>query len=304
MTLQQLRYFLAACSHGSFAGAADALYIAQPSLADQVRRLEQELGARLFIRTSRGLELTEAGNRLRFGAQRVLAEVEASIAAVRETVELRSGTASLGTANLAPRYLIKEVMTAFLARYPDVTVRVVGQQSHEVIERVRDGELEAGLVSLPVEEPTLTVEPIVSDEVLYTAWAGPDMTEPMTIERLAETRLIAYTAALGWRDPIRRQLAARARDADIALEASIEVEQLDSALELAREGLGGTYIPRVIAMARPDAALATVPFDPPLYDTFAIIHRREHELSRAMVELLSLVRRTLEQTGHLHPPHA
>ena len=60
MTLQQLRYFLAACRHGSFSAAADSLYVAQPSLADQVRRLEAELGVGLFIRSGRRLILTDA----------------------------------------------------------------------------------------------------------------------------------------------------------------------------------------------------------------------------------------------------
>lgn len=302
MTLQQLRYFLAACTHGSFAGAADALYCAQPSLADQVRRLEQELGVRLFIRTGRRLELTDAGERLRFGAQRVVAEVEASLTAVRDTVGLRSGTASLGTFGLAPRYLIKEVMTAFVARYPDVIVRVVGQNSHEVVDRVRAGELEAGLVSLPVDEPSLIVEPVGADEILFVARPGPDTERPMPVSRLAETRLIAYTAALGWRDSIRRQLLERARQEGVDLKASIEVEHLESALELAQEGLGGTYVPKAIAGSVLDARLASQSFDPPLLDTYVVIRRRDHELSPATVELLSLVRRRLETAGDLQPP--
>jgi DNA-binding transcriptional LysR family regulator len=298
VTLQQLRYFLAACHHGSFAAAADALYLAQPSLADQVRRLEQELGVRLFIRTGRRLELTEAGSKLQFGAQRVIAELEAAEAAVRETVDLRSGTASLGTFGLAPRYLIREVVAAFVAHYPDVTVRVVGENSYQVIEKVRIGELEAGLVSLPVDESGFVVEPLVSDEILYAATEGPDTEQPMSIQRLAETRLIVYTAASGWRDSIRRPLMEWAQANGLELKASIEVEHLESALELANHGLGGTYIPKAIAatvLAR--TRLKAVPFEQPLFDTYAFIRRRDHKLSAATAELVSLVRRHLEAAG-------
>src|SRR3954454_18530977 len=97
MTLQQLRYFLAACQHGSFAAAADSLYIAQPSLADQVRRLEGELGVRLFVRSGRRLTLTEAGKTLQPHAENVLSSVEIAAASVADVRHLRGGTASLGT---------------------------------------------------------------------------------------------------------------------------------------------------------------------------------------------------------------
>ena len=72
--MQQLTYFLAAARHGSFSAAANALLMAQPSLSEQVRRLEAELGVPLFVRAGRGLELTEAGRLLRPHAERTLAE--------------------------------------------------------------------------------------------------------------------------------------------------------------------------------------------------------------------------------------
>ena len=75
MTIQQLTYFLATVEHGSFSGAARALYLTQPSISEQVRQLESELGIALFARAGRGLVLTEAGRRFRPAAERVLADV-------------------------------------------------------------------------------------------------------------------------------------------------------------------------------------------------------------------------------------
>src|SRR4051794_41921494 len=72
MTLQQLTYFLAAAEHASFSAAAESLYMAQPSLSEQIRRLEAELGVSLFARTGRRLELTEAGRLLLPHAERTL----------------------------------------------------------------------------------------------------------------------------------------------------------------------------------------------------------------------------------------
>jgi DNA-binding transcriptional LysR family regulator len=302
MTLQQLRYFLAACRYGSFTAAADALYIAQPSVAEQIRRLEQEVGVRLFVRTGRRLQLTEAGTNLKMHSERVMAAMDATEASMKSARSLTGGTASLGTFGVAEKYLVNEVIATFLARHPDVTVRVVGQHSAEVLEQVRGGTLEAGLVTLPVEEPALVVEPVISDEILYTALPGPDTQRPMSIERLAQVRLIAWSAVAGWRDSIRRQLKAWALEEGIEIEAAVEVEHMDFALDLAAMGLGGTYVLRAIAestSAHPE--LDAVSFERPLYDTYAFVWRHDHALSPASTELIRLVRQ--QMAGYGRPLH-
>ena len=101
-------------------------------------------------------------------------------------------------------------MASFLRRHPDVSVRLVGRNSSAIVERVRRGELEAGVVLLPIDDDKLDVRPIVRDEVLYVS-ADPERTrQPATIERLAATPLVFYDAESADDDPIRRQLAERA----------------------------------------------------------------------------------------------
>src|SRR4051812_25960671 len=132
MTLQQLQYFLATIERGSFSAAADALHMAQPSLSEQVRRLEAELGVDLFARVGRGLALTEAGHTLRPHAERLIADADEARASVAGVRELRGGTVSLGMFGDAPYYLLTEVIEEFRDRHPDVRVRLVGQNSSEV----------------------------------------------------------------------------------------------------------------------------------------------------------------------------
>src|SRR4051795_12672610 len=96
MTLQQLTYFLAAVEHGSFSAAADALLMSQPSMSEQVRRLEAELGGPLFVRAGRGVEVNEAGRLLPPHAERTLAEARAAAESVREVRTLTGGTVSFG----------------------------------------------------------------------------------------------------------------------------------------------------------------------------------------------------------------
>src|SRR4051794_39628152 len=96
MTLQQLTYFLAAVERGSFSAAAHSLLLSQPSLSDQIRRLEAELGVPLFVRAGRGVELTDAGRLLQPYAERMLAEAQSAVEAVREVRTLVGGTVAFG----------------------------------------------------------------------------------------------------------------------------------------------------------------------------------------------------------------
>jgi DNA-binding transcriptional LysR family regulator len=298
VTLQQLRYFLATCRHGSFTAAADALFIAQPSVAEQIRRLEHEVGVRLFVRTGRRLELTEAGVNLRTHAERVMAAMDAAEAAMQGARHLRGGTASLGTFGVAQRYMVSELVTNFVARHPDVVVRVIGQHSSEVIEFVRNGELEAGLVTLPVNEPTLEIDPIMSDEILFMSRPGPQTEEPMSIQRFGEQKLIWWPSVSGWKDSIRRQLRAWADDEGVQLDASIEVEHLESALKLVEQGLGASYIQRTIAESTAfPSVLEVVPFTRRIYDTYAFVWRKDHSLSPASAELIAMARQLMASYG-------
>src|SRR3954470_23557491 len=144
MTNQQLAYFLAAAAYGSFSAAADALHLAQPSLSEQVRRLEEELGVELFARTTRGLTLTEAGRALRPEAEAALAAVERARQSAIEVREVLTGTASMGIFGRPPPDLIAAVVQRFREAHPGVKVRLVGQNSVDVAAAVRDGEVEAG----------------------------------------------------------------------------------------------------------------------------------------------------------------
>src|ERR687895_2174993 len=152
MTLQQLTYFLTAAEHGSFSAAAEVLHMAQPSLSEQIRRLEAELGVPLFTRAGRRLELTEAGRLLRPEAQRTLSPARAAQESLREVRDVTGGTVAFGTFGSAHHYLLGGLVQDFRARHPSVRVRVVGQNSAEVADAVRDGHLEGGLIALPIED--------------------------------------------------------------------------------------------------------------------------------------------------------
>ena len=298
MTLQQLRYFLAAAEHGSFSAAAESLLMAQPSLSDQIRRLEAELGVPLFARAGRKLVLTEAGRMLHPHAERTLASAEEAVESVKEVRTLTGGTASFGTFGSAHHYLLGGLVQDFRARYPDVRVRVVGQNSAEVADAVRDGTLEAGLIALPIDDRGLEVRPSIREENHYVSASPQRLTKPKTIEDIAAAPMILYDARWGAVDPMRRQLDERAQRAGVRIEPQIEVEYMTAALDLASRRLGDTIAaPSVLVTRGFEHSLGSVSLDPPLYDTFAFVTRRNAQLSPATRAFLELAERRVEAMG-------
>lgn len=291
MTLTQLEYFLAACEHGSFSAAAEQLHMAQPSLSDQVRRLEAEFGVQLFRRVGRGLIITEAGTTLQEHAIAVLDAAEAARASVGAVRDLSGGTAAFGTFGTARYFLGTDLVADFRARHPNVNIKLIGQNSSETAEAVRDGRLEAGMVALPVDDRGLELQPITRDEIVYASIVPERLKRAATIESVAAAPLILPDATFGSEDPVRRQLADLAQLAGVRIEPVIDVEEFEAAIELAGRGFGDTITSQAMLAGMGDRVppqLGWVPFAPPLYDNFAFVWRRGAPLSPATREFLSL----------------
>jgi DNA-binding transcriptional LysR family regulator len=288
LSLQQIRCFCATLELGSFTAAADALRVSQPAVAEQVRKLEQALGSDLFVRAGRGVAATDAGRAFAEHATRSLRELEDAADSVAELSALRSGTVEVGIFGEPSAWRMDELAIAFLRRHPDISVRLVGRNSSAIVERVRRGELEAGVVLLPIDDDKLDVRPIVRDEVLYVSALPEHTREPATIEQLAATPLVFYDAESADKDPIRRQLAERAQALGVELRPRVEVELKDIALRLVAAGIGDTYLPSAYTNASYyPKGLSTAPFSPALYDTFAIITRPGARLSPGVRDLLT-----------------
>ncbi|GGM04963.1 LysR family transcriptional regulator [Nakamurella endophytica] len=294
MTLNQLAAFLATARTGSFTAAAGDLAISQASVSESIRRLEEELGMPLFTRGPRRVVLTAAGTALLPYAEQATAAADGGRQAVQALATLGTGVATFGMLRNADFYLLSDLVEQFLDRHPDLRVRMVGLNSVETAAAVAEGELEAGLVVLPIDDDGLTVTPLLRDEVRYVS-ADPARTRrPVSLEDFSRARLVLYDAHYGWRDPTRRQLLERAQLAGLKLAPWIEVEHVESALHLVSRGVGDTVVSgAVIASNRFPAELTSVRFADPLYDTIALVQRENAVLSPATSEFAQLARRML-----------
>jgi DNA-binding transcriptional LysR family regulator len=301
ISLTQLEAFLTAARCSTFTSAAAELRMSQPAISDLVRRLESEVGAPLFVRGSRGLELTAAGQQLLPHAERAIDSVRAGSAAVRALTEISGGTATFGVLRNAAYYLKEGLVRRFHERYPQVRIRLVGQNSAETADDIRAGRLEAGLVALPVGgDAELDVLPLVRDEVVYVSANASHVTSPPRTADICARPMVLYDAHHAMTDPMRRQLSERAQLDGVRLEPVMEVEYLAPALDLVAAGFGDSLIPRgAIRTEVVPRRLHVSSLAEPLFDTVALVRRRGHYISPATAEFARLAHDALVANSRL-----
>jgi DNA-binding transcriptional LysR family regulator len=158
MELRHLRYFTAVAADKSFRRAAERLRIAQPPLSTQIRKLEEELGLRLFERTSRSVRLSAAGESLLPLAASILTSVDGLLQTAKQSAEGAVGSLSVGylPSSLGP--VLAEALRSFRADRPNVQLSFVEQRAPQQIEAVLKGTLDIGLTHGRVEQPELAAE--------------------------------------------------------------------------------------------------------------------------------------------------
>jgi DNA-binding transcriptional LysR family regulator len=166
MELRQLRYFVAVAEEGSLTRAAARLHIAQQSLSQQIRTLETQLGATLFLRSSRGAELTDAGAVFLREARPVLAQAARAVEAVQQAARGGQGSLRVGFLSSVANYVMPPVVRAFRERHPGVTLHVEDVAIATLVERLRAGDLDAGLTRPPqvddLETEVVLREPVAA----------------------------------------------------------------------------------------------------------------------------------------------
>lgn len=295
VTLQQFAYFLSAVEHGSLSAAAEANYIAQPSLSEQIRRMERALGVTLFVRTNRALILTDAARTLLPFAQNALKAAREAVESMSPIRNLTGGTVTFGTFSTARHFFHTDLIKQFRANYPEVSIKLIQDNSVKIADEVREGRIESAIVALPVDDRSLETEPIKwSPQMFYLSADRSKTTRPRTIEEIAAAKLIMPEVLWGDTDPTRRKLMHIAQSEGLNIIPEIEVSP-SVALELAVAGLGDTIAPYSLAKATGTADdLHWCPLDPPMWENFAFIKRKNATLSPAARTIRGIIVKLLE----------
>lgn len=249
MEIRHLRYFLAVADLRNFTRAAEASFVAQSALSQQISRLEHEVGAPLFVRGNRRIELTPAGALLLPHARRLVSAEANARAELRSYLGLEKGRLLLGLIQTTSSTVdTLGPLARFHDLHPGVEVHVSNATSTEMIEAVRDGQLDLAVVGLgkaelpdDLEHRQLAVDPLVG--VLSAASAAGRPGPVSVIDLLSHGRLIHFAPGTG----IRRHVDEALYRAGIDAVSSFEVTQVSDMVRFAAVGLGVTIVPRALA---------------------------------------------------------
>ncbi|MGW0086642.1 LysR family transcriptional regulator [Streptomyces sp. NPDC003393] len=288
MQFQQLQYFVAVAETRHFTRAADLVHVAQPSLSQQIKALERELGADLFLRARGNITLTDAGEALLPLARRILADADTARHEVLELVQLRRGRVRLGATPSLCTGLLPDVLRAFHDRYPGIRLLVEEGGSHDLVRELARGALDLALVVLPLPTPSpalTTVELLREDLVVVSSPEAPvpggSERGPVRIADLEGERLVMFRHGYD----LRELTVAACRAEGFEPEFAVEGGEMDAVLGFVRAGLGVAVVPHMIATRSGQGLRVTPLTRPGLYRTIALAHRSDVAPPRAAREL-------------------
>ena len=280
VSLEDVRAFLSVAELESFSKAADRLAVSQSALTRRIQKIEDHLGARLFHRSTRRVELTAVGREFGPLARRMVGEFERSLGQIGDVIEKRRGIVTVASLMTVAFGLLPLVAARFAAAYPAVRLRILDATGAEISETVRSGEAEFGIDMEGETEAELAFEPLAEERYVLASRPGHPLAGAEPI-RWAEVKDHAFLT-LGAESGIGRQL----RAAVPAQPWQMEMQHLSTVMGFLTAGLGVAAIPALAMQSIAKESLVYRPLiEPAVSRRIGIIRRRGAPLSPAAQSL-------------------
>lgn len=295
MELTPLRYFRAVAHARHMTNAARTLGVTQPALSAAMRKLEREVGTALLRRTGRGIELTEPGRVFLEHAEQALHHSEAGLRAIRELLGLEAGTIRIGGGATAITYLLPAAVSSFRREHPGLRFYLREAGSTQVAQAVASGELDLGIVTLPValsQGDALVRTPLVEDELRLLSPA----------RQAAEADHDRRAAGFRWKElegrpvvgfeagsAVRAVIDAAAAKSGVTLNYVMELRSIESIKRMVSAGIGVGFVSRFAL--EPDEGRACR--DGKLARRLALVARRGTGLSPGAAAFAAKLTRTI-----------
>ena len=293
MDLKQLRYFVAIVQSGSITRASQQLNVAQPALSLHIRNMEADLGVPLLFRTSQGVQPTEAGQILMRNAQVILAQFEQAQAEIKGASAEPAGDVRLGLPSSIAHTLGVPLILAARERYPRINLRIAEAMSGYVLDWLRLGRVDLGLLYALVEDRGLRSISLMSEALMMCGLAGSDALPQggqVSLAALAKRPLILPSPGHGLRDFLDEKAAAEG----VRLTPAFEIDAFGAIKALVEKGLRLSVLPaHAIAREVAEKGWRAWAFDPPLVRTVHLVLPTDRPLSQAAQTIESLCRTTL-----------
>jgi LysR family hydrogen peroxide-inducible transcriptional activator len=288
MDLQQLRYLVAVADEANFSRAAERLGVAQPSLSQQIKKLEGAVGRPLLDRLPKRVVPTQAGERLLAHARRILAEVSDAERQLAEGAGQVAGTVAVGAIPTIAPFVLPRVLRRMNERYPDVEVRIVEDVTARLVDAVERGELDVAVISGPEGARALHVEKLAEEPLQLLVPAG---------HRLARRPAVTWAALARERFLVLHEMHCLSGQVSRVCERMrlrppvvMRGAHLFTIGAMVSAGLGVSVVPTMMALEDRTGRCAYVPFarNPPRREITAAwsLLRYRTNAARAFVALL------------------
>lgn len=239
MELRQLRYFVGVVEAGSLLKASARLHVAQPALGQQISALEEELGARLFERSSRGMQPTEAGLTFLAHAKVVLDDIERARAAVHQTDAAPIGDVVLGLPTTVALAATVPIVSACCSRLPGVRLKVVEAYSGFLREWLQSGRLDLAFLFGEAADPGLSKQALLDERLALVSRPGGPQPARISLARAAAQDLVLPSREHG----LRRIIDDACHPLGLKLKVIAEIDSLPSVKRAVEAGIGSTILP-------------------------------------------------------------
>ena len=262
MEVHQLRYFVAVADEGSFSRAAAREHVAQPSLSQQIQKLEAEMDQRLFDRLPRSVVVTEAGRCLLDYARRILVEIADGRRCVDELKREVVGRLAVGAIPTIAPYVLPALIGKFQQRYPKVALEIFEDTTERLVRRMEDGEVDIALVSTCDEGPALERHSLGKEALLALLPKGHQLAKKQKIKwgDLKSQKFLLLHEMHCLSAQVYQFLAAH----HLRPELTVRGAQLGTIARMVAAGMGVTLVPQMMIEAEPVTGCVALPFAPPV----------------------------------------
>jgi DNA-binding transcriptional LysR family regulator len=279
VSLRQLKAFLGVAESGNFTKTAQRLHLSQAALSATIRELESQLRSRLFDRTTRAVELTEAGRAFWPTATLIVQEMESAAVRVKELERKDVSEISLGFTPLMASHVLPEVLERFAALAPAVAVDVVDASPLEIQQLVESGAIDAAYGAFFAKASGLRQQPILPSRLMVACALSRDpLPEHFGWHDLADEALISLQPD----SPVQQLVDAALLSAQLTPRRRFTVNQLETAIALAEKDFGVAVIPSFAAAACRRYAVRVRPIVPSVAFEFSQISRAGRTVSPAI----------------------
>ncbi|MGG1636366.1 LysR family transcriptional regulator [Paenibacillus sp. FSL K6-3182] len=295
MDLKHLNYFVAVAEAGSFTQAARKLHVTQPSLSKMVRLLEEDLGAQLIDRSSKQIELTDAGISILRSAKQIIQSFEDMSSELEEVVKLKKGTLRLGIPPMVGGYFLPLIIEKFLSHYPQIRLHVIEQGGKSLEQDILHGELDFSMVILPVKDvERYHVLPCINENLRLVVHAEHKLAGQSMIEmkQLESEPFIMFRKDFTIHHLIKEHCEAAGFEPKIVFESS----QWDFMTEMIAAKYGVTLLPEGICRQLDKKRFASVSVVQPVIPwQLSMIWRKDKYLSFASREWIRFIEAELQK---------